>query len=97
MKDWLPYLFVVVVLSLLMWVATHSSSIGHEQSDRRDMRDELQHFVIRLGACDYIAYWTYSYDRSLRLIHAADCPNRGGHVFILSDGSITTRFGGKNE
>lgn len=59
----------------------------------KEMRKEFQHFRLRLKDCEYIAYWTYSFDRSLRLIHAADCDNRGGHVFVLSDGSISTFFG----
>lgn len=61
----------------------------------KEMRKEFQHFGLRLGDCEYWAYWTYSFDRSLRLIHAADCSNRGGHVFVLSDGSISTFFGRK--
>jgi len=54
-----------------------------------DMRRELQQFVITIRDCEYIAYWTYSYDQSLRLIHAADCPNRSGHVIVLSNGAAT--------
>lgn len=88
-------LIVALITTAIIAVTYPFVDLREPMPEASDMRGELQHFVIRLESCNYIAYWTYSYNRSLRLIHAADCPNRDGHVFILSDGSITTRFGGK--